>query len=44
MQYILLIYSTEGNAPQPGTDEFGPYMQAYTAFSQSGSPSAATAW
>lgn len=29
-----MIYGTEGKDPQPGTDEFGAYMQAYAAFSQ----------
>lgn len=32
MQYMLLIYSAEGSGPQPGTDEFGPFMQAYFDF------------
>ncbi|WP_341368309.1 YciI family protein [Yoonia sp. BS5-3] len=29
MQYMCLIYSAEGSGPQPGTDEFGPFMKAY---------------
>lgn len=32
MQYILLIYTAEDAGPQPGTPEFGPYMQAYQTF------------
>lgn len=32
MQYMCLIYSAETSGPQPGTDEFGPYMQAYHNF------------
>lgn len=32
MQYMCLIYSAEGAGPQPGTPEFGPFMQAYGAF------------
>ena len=34
MQYMCLIYSTEGSGPQPGTDEFGPFMQTYMDFTQ----------
>ncbi|MDD9909233.1 MAG: YciI family protein [Ahrensia sp.] len=34
MQYMLLIYSAEGAGPQPGTEEFGPFMQAYVEFTQ----------
>ena len=34
MQYMLLIYSTEGRGPQPGTEEFGQYIQAYQEFSK----------
>jgi hypothetical protein len=34
MQYILLIYGTEGKDPQPGSEAFGPYMQGYAEFSQ----------
>lgn len=32
MQYMCLIYSTEGSGPQPGTPEFGPFMQGYNDF------------
>lgn len=32
MQYMLLIYNAEDNGPQPGTEEFGPYMQGYVDF------------
>ncbi|WP_252729657.1 YciI family protein [Pacificibacter marinus] len=32
MQYMLLIYNAETNGPQPGTEEFGPYMQGYIDF------------
>lgn len=32
MQYMLLIYNAENNGPQPGTEEFGPYMQGYVDF------------
>lgn len=31
-QYMCLIYSTEGTGPQPGTDEWGPFMQGYQDF------------
>jgi hypothetical protein len=34
MQYMCLIYNAEDNGPQPGTDAFGPYMQAYMNFTQ----------
>lgn len=34
MQYMCLIYNAEDNGPQPGTDEFGPYMQAYIDFTK----------
>ena len=34
MQYIFLIYSDEGTGPQPGTAEFGPYIQAYGKFTE----------
>ena len=36
MQYMCLIYNAEDNGPQPGTDEFGPYMQSYVDFTQEG--------
>jgi len=32
MQYMLLIYSAENAGPQPGSDEWGPFMQAYMDF------------
>lgn len=32
MQYMCLIYSAEGSGPQPGTPEFGPFMQGYNDF------------
>lgn len=32
MQFMCLIYSAEGSGPQPGTPEFGPFMQAYQDF------------
>lgn len=32
MQYMLLIYGVEGADPQPGTEEFGAYMQDYMTF------------
>lgn len=32
MQYLLLIYTDENSGPQPGTPEFGPYMQGYQEF------------
>jgi len=35
MQYLCLIYSTEGTGPQPGTPEFGPFMQAYMDYPNS---------
>ncbi|MEN8831007.1 MAG: YciI family protein [Pacificibacter sp.] len=34
MQYMCLIYSQEGKGPQPGTEEFGGYMQAYMTFTK----------
>ncbi len=34
MQYILLIYGTEGDDPEPGTPEFGPFMQGYADFTE----------
>ncbi len=34
MQYMCLIYSTEGAGPQPGTPEFGAYIQAYGEFTE----------
>ncbi len=32
MQYMCLIYSTEGSGPQPGSDEWGAFMQGYNDF------------
>ena len=32
MQYLCLIYSAEGSGPQPRTEAFGEYMQAYQTF------------
>lgn len=32
MQYMCLIYSTEGSGPQPGTDDWGPFMKGYQDF------------
>ena len=29
MQYLALIYSEDGAGPQPGTPEWGPFMQGY---------------
>ncbi|OED42429.1 hypothetical protein AB833_07270 [Chromatiales bacterium (ex Bugula neritina AB1)] len=34
MQYMALIYSTENSGPQPGTAEFGAYIQAYQEFTE----------
>ena len=34
MQYICLIYSAENAGPQPGTPEFGPFIQGYQEFTQ----------
>ena len=34
MQYICLIYKNETAGPQPGTEEFGAYIQAYQKFTQ----------
>ena len=34
MQYICLIYSDENTGPQPGTPEFGAYLQAYGEFTK----------
>ena len=34
MQYMCLIYSTEGVGPQPGTPEFGAFMKAYMDFGE----------
>lgn len=32
MQFMCLIYSDPAADPQPGTDEFGPFMQGYQDF------------
>ncbi|MFC7291432.1 YciI family protein [Hirschia litorea] len=32
MQFLCLIYGTEGKDPQPGTEAFGAYIQEYEAF------------
>ena len=32
MQYIALIYSAANSGPQPGTPEFGAYIQKYQEF------------
>lgn len=32
MQYIALIYSASNSGPQPGTPEFGAYLQQYQEF------------
>ncbi len=34
MQYMLLIYGAENSGPEPGTPEFGPYMQGYMEFTE----------
>jgi hypothetical protein len=34
MQYLALIYSTEGTGPMPGTPEFGEFMQGYMTATQ----------
>ena len=34
MQYMCLIYATEGTGPQPGTPEFGNFMKAYADYTQ----------
>jgi hypothetical protein len=34
MQYMCLIYSTEGVGPQPGTPEFGAFMKGYMDFGE----------
>ena len=35
MKFMCLIYSEETAGPQPGTDEFGPYMQSYMDYDKS---------
>ena len=32
MQYMCIIYTTEGTGPQPGSDDWGPFMQGYQDF------------
>jgi len=32
MQYMCLIYTTEGTGPQPGSDDWGPFMKGYQDF------------
>ena len=34
MQFICLIYSDPATGPQPGSDDFGPYMKAYGDFTK----------
>jgi len=34
MQYMCLIYSVENQGPQPGSEAFGEYIQAYQAFTK----------
>lgn len=34
MQYMCLIYSTEGQGPAPKTAEFGAFMKGYQDFTQ----------
>ena len=34
MQYLCLIYSAEGAGPQPGSPEFGAFMQGYGEFTK----------
>ena len=34
MKFMLLICSEETAGPQPGTEEFGPYMQAFMDYDQ----------
>lgn len=34
MQYIALIYTEEGTGPQPGSAEWGPFMQGYMDFGE----------
>jgi len=34
MQYLCLLYDSEANAPQPGTDAFGAMMQGYMSFTE----------
>ena len=34
MQYMCLIYATEGSGPAPGTPEFGAFMKGYADFGE----------
>ena len=34
MQYLLMIYSAEDAGPQPGSPEFGQFMNGYFSFTQ----------
>ena len=34
MQFMCLIYSAPNSGPQPGTPEFGAFMQGYIAFTK----------
>ncbi|WP_136442780.1 YciI family protein [Pacificoceanicola onchidii] len=34
MQFVCLIYSTPNAGPQPGSPEFGGYLQAYADYTQ----------
>lgn len=34
MQYMCLIYTSEGSGPRPGTEAFGAYIQEYQTFTQ----------
>ncbi|MGB0845036.1 MAG: YciI family protein [Alphaproteobacteria bacterium] len=34
MQFMCLIYSTEGAGPQHGTEEFGAFMKGYMDFTE----------
>lgn len=34
MQYMCLIYSTEGTGPAPGSEGWGEYIEAYQRFTQ----------
>ena len=34
MQFMCLIYSTEGTGPQPGSPEWGPFMKGYMDFTE----------
>lgn len=34
MKYLILIYDTEGESPEPGTPEFDTYMKRWTTVDQ----------